>query len=147
MALNKSNPETLRLRAVWRAMKARCSNPKNKSYKDYGERGISYDTSWSVFDNFLHDMQPSYREGLTLDRMDNSRGYSVENCRWATHKEQNRNKREHRVLTVGNQKRILAEWIDLSGIKRSTVKQRFYVYGWSIEESLGIVPRSSKALR
>ena len=61
-----------KLNLVYHAMLARCYNPNSKGYKDYGGRGIA--------------------EGLTIDRIDNNKGYSPSNCRWVTVAEQNRNK-------------------------------------------------------
>jgi len=76
----------------WYAMKQRCSNPNNKVYKYYMERGIDFCERWRKFENFLEDMGPR-PEGKTLDRIDNDKGYSIENCRWATHSEQRINQR------------------------------------------------------
>lgn len=82
-----------RLYNIWLNMRARCDNPNQPRYKDYGGRGISYQPSWAHFINFYQDMQETYQEHLTLDREDNDLGYSADNCRWATYKEQNNNRR------------------------------------------------------
>lgn len=83
-----------RIYKVWETMKQRCGNPLNKKYGDYGARGITYDPSWEAFENFLKDMGESYKEQLSLDRVDNNKGYSKENCRWATRSVQQRNQRK-----------------------------------------------------
>lgn len=77
---------------VWKSMLARCNNPKQPSYADYGGRGIKVCTRWHQFENFLEDMG-EVPEGFSLDRVDNDRGYSLGNCRWATRSEQSCNRR------------------------------------------------------
>lgn len=83
---------------VWAGMKNRCDNPNNSRYADYGGRGISYCDDWRYFKNFLRDMGEA-PEGLSLDRIDNDKGYNKQNCRWATREEQQRNTRRS-VLTA-----------------------------------------------
>lgn len=78
--------------ASWKMMKNRCDNENYKQFKDYGGRGINYSPSWSSFVNFFNDMgvRP---ENTSLDRRDNDKGYSKENCKWATRSQQSLNKR------------------------------------------------------
>lgn len=78
---------------TWRSMLARCENPKNSSYPQYGGRGISVCPEWHRFETFMSDMG-SKPAGCSIDRINNAEGYSKQNCRWATAKEQAANRRK-----------------------------------------------------
>ncbi len=80
-----------KLYRVWKSMRQRTSNPNDKDYKYYGEKGIKVCQRWQKMANFMEDMLDDYTEGLSLDRIDNNKGYSKENCRWTTREIQARN--------------------------------------------------------
>lgn len=84
----------------WAGLIQRCTNSNDKSYKNYGGRGIKVCKRWMQFKNFLTDMgiKPN---GLTIERIDNSEGYSLRNCKWATPTEQQRNKRPEKRSSTG----------------------------------------------
>lgn len=89
--------------SIWATMKSRCSNPNVDSYPHYGGRGIKVCDRWNdSFVNFLNDMgeKPT---GMSLDRIDNNGGYSRENCKWATMKEQSANTRRKRISQFGDE--------------------------------------------
>lgn len=83
-----------RIYKIWSSMLHRCYNPNNKRYSDWGGRGINVCNEWHDVKNFIVDMYPTYKEGLSLDRIDNDKGYSKENCRWVEDRIQKRNTRK-----------------------------------------------------
>jgi len=80
-------------------MKQRCLNPKHKDYANYGGRGITICDKWLTFKGFLSDIESQYKPELTIDRIDNDKGYSAENIRWVTQSEQTRNMRTTKLDT------------------------------------------------
>lgn len=120
----------------WCHMRARCDNPKSKDYPTWGGRGISYVSSWNKFENFLSDMYDTWKPGLTLDRIDNNRDYSPDNCRWATRTEQNNNRRDNHLFTYDGLSMTLVGWSKKLNIKRSTLAQRYYGLKWNTEKTL-----------
>lgn len=82
--------------STWASMKARCLTPSTAAYPRYGAKGITVCERWMTFENFLADMGHK-PEGLSIDRIDNTKGYSPDNCRWATRSEQNRNRRPYKI--------------------------------------------------
>lgn len=121
---------------TWSCMKSRCLRKNNPSYPAYGGRGIKICNEWLTFAGFVKDMGSSFREGLSIERIDNDGNYCKENCRWATDKEQANNRRSNRLLGFMGEVKTLAIWSDLLGIKRTTISQRIDVYGWSVAEAL-----------
>lgn len=124
---------------AWVNMKSRCTNKKLKDYIRYGGRGITICEKWNTFDGFIEDMLPTYEDNLTLDRIDNSKGYSKENCRWATPKEQalnTRNVERAKRYKYNGKSYTVRELAEVSGIKRTTLDMRLRSYGWNIQEAL-----------
>lgn len=108
---------------VWADMRSRCSNPNNKHYKDYGERGITVCDAWSDFSNFISDMGPA-PQGRSLDRINNEKGYGPENCRWATPKEQGRNRRTNKQVTIFGKTQCVKAWAEDLGISYPRLRYR-----------------------
>lgn len=115
-------------------MKGRCLNSKNYNYKNYGGRGITVCKRWMKFNNFLADMGER-PDGMSIDRVDNNRGYSKDNCRWATRKEQCRNKRNSHLITFRNKTMILSEWAKEIGTTPTTLTERLR-RGWNEEKTI-----------
>lgn len=114
----------------WKSMIDRCQNPKNKSYKNYGARGIKVCERWMNMDNFFADMRPGMADGLSVERKDNNGDYSPENCRWATAAEQKRNQRVNRNITIGDKTMCLADWCLHYGMRYQLVWERISKQGW-----------------
>ena len=120
---------------AWWAMKDRCNNPYSSMYKHYGGRGITVCKEWEEsFHNFLEwSLENGYRSDLSIDRIDNNKGYSPGNCRWATWKEQSRNRRCNRLITYNGETKCVSEWAEELGITHSMILQRLNK-GWPIEK-------------
>lgn len=120
-------------------MVERTCDPNCDNYKKYGSRGIGVCERWKTFEHFLEDMGER-PEGMTIDRIDSRGDYCKENCRWATQKEQQRNKCNNRMITFRGETRCLAEWAELLGIKYNTAHNRFR-RGCCVEEILAPVKK------
>jgi len=119
---------------VWRTMRQRCCNPRNRQYPAYGGRGIRVCERWDDFENFYADMGPC-PQGLTLERKDNSKGYSPDNCIWASYKEQARNTRRNHLVTMQGRTQCIAAWCEDLGVSTDCFDARRR-YGWDIETAL-----------
>lgn len=96
------NLHSHRLYNTWAHILYRCYSPSSKDYKNYGARGITVCDEWRETPaQFINDMFPSFVEGLTIDRIDSNKGYSKDNCRWATKSEQSINRRLPKNNTSG----------------------------------------------
>lgn len=115
-----------RLYGVWSAMKERCGNPKNRSYKHYGARGISVCDEWANdFSSFRSwAMSNGYSENLTIDRIDFNGNYEPGNCRFVTTAMQNRNYSRNHFITYRGETKCVADWADEFGINRATILWR-----------------------
>lgn len=125
----------------WNSMVGRCTNPRDGRYRDYGGRGIKVCDRWMVFEEFLKDMGER-PPGLTLERKDNNAGYSPENCKWATRKEQANNTRRNRVLEFCGERLSVAQWSERLSLNPENVYIRLK-NGWSTPDALS-PPMDSK---
>lgn len=114
----------------WSKMISRCIHPSQHGFKNYGGRGISVCQRWMSFVNFLSDMGDK-PEGKTIERINNNGNYEPGNCRWATQKEQQRNRRNNRILTVCGITACLAALCEHFGLYSSLVQNRLKS-GWTV---------------
>lgn len=119
----------------WREMRRRCLSQRHKRYADYGGRGLTICDQWSDFGAFLGDMGPR-PPGLSLDRIDNGAGYSPENCRWATTKEQNRNQRTNKIVLFGGEKIGMADLAEREKVPLKLMRNRILRKGMTPEDAV-----------
>lgn len=121
---------------TWRNMKSRCHDEKDKAYGRYGAIGITVCRRWrSSFANFYADMGDHPGIGYSIERINNKKGYSPSNCRWATPTEQARNMRTNHIVRFRGKRMCVAEAAELAGINVKTVYTRLYD-GWDEHRAL-----------
>lgn len=114
-----------RLYKIWADMHKRCDNPNTKSAKHYYEKKIAYCDEWKEFQAFQEwALSHGYRDDLTLERKNNTKGYCPENCLWIPFSEQSKNRTSNHYITYQNETHTLTEWSRILGLKRSTIYSR-----------------------
>lgn len=129
----------------WQTLRLRCDNPRHPKYKNYGGRGITYDKKWEIFMGFMEDMYESYQKhfekygrlNTSLDRIDVNGNYCKENCRWATQKEQARNKQKHVYVTVFGESMQAKEVSEKYKIPYPTIMSRVYAGKYDMSDLAG----------
>lgn len=122
---------------VWQNMCQRIINPNHTFYGNYGGRGLTIDERWlgeGGYSNFYADMGPT-PEGCTLERRDNNKGYSKENCYWATRKQQGRNKRNNHLVEFNGEIMCVTAWEEKLGMPEGCLKKRLQ-RKWTIERAM-----------
>lgn len=123
-----------RIYRIWEGMKARTTNKKHIAYNRY--KNVKVCKEWENFENFYKwSMENGYKDGLTIDRIDNNKGYSPDNCRWTSYKTQGNNTNRNHLLKYKGEEKTMAEWAEKMNIPYGTLKYRIY-NGWSIEKAL-----------
>ena len=123
------------------AMRNRCKNPKNNRYHLYGAKGIKCE--WTTFQDFMDDMYKSYLKHVKkfgeketqLDRIDPTKNYNKENCRWVNLSEQARNRTNIKRIIFNGKSQLLSDWTKELGLNFSRPYQRIYMYGWTVEDA------------
>lgn len=141
-----------RLTAIHNDMKCRCYNPKSKNFVNYGMRGITVCNEWLndekiSYGEHSHNttkgflafkewaMNNGYADNLSIDRIDNNKGYSPDNCRWVTSKVQNNNKRNNLSITYKGKTQTLKQWCDELNLPYMKIFQRVVRLHWSVERA------------
>lgn len=143
-----------RLNSIYTGMKNRCYNPKQPSYKNYGAKGITICDEWLNSERvciafktyptkgFLAfqawALSHGYQEDLTIDRIDNSKGYSPDNCRWVSRKVQNNNHNNNYWITLNGQTKTLAQWCEEKKCNYNTIRTRIYKLHWTPEQAFNV---------
>lgn len=123
------------LYGLWCGMRKRCTNPATDAYPHYGGRGISVCERWSDFTLFLADMEPTWRPGLTIDRIDPNGNYGPDNCRWATLLEQANNRRNNLIIPTPAGEMSISEASRRFAVPLNRMYARHH-RGWSAERLL-----------
>lgn len=119
----------------WQSMMKRCYRTNNNRFQQYGAKGIVVCDRWHDFTVFYSDMGDR-PEGYTLDRIDNAKGYSPENCRWATPSMQAKNRKTTRNFTINGETKCFKDWCETFGINYAKALARINKLGWDIEKAL-----------
>lgn len=124
-------------------MKTRCYNPHYYLYRHYGGKGITVCDEWLGENGFINFSNWSkangYKDGLSIDRIDNSLGYSPDNCRWSDMQTQQNNRTNNRMITSNGETHTMAEWARISGIRYHTIQDRLG-RGWSDADAVTVRP-------
>lgn len=126
-----------RIYRIWKGIIVRCTNPKHHSYQHYGEKGITVCDEWRAFESFLAwSLANDYDDTLSIDRIDNNKGYCPSNCRWATTTEQANNTSRNHYVTYQGETHTLIEWSRITGISYNTLRDRINNLKWDAEKAL-----------
>lgn len=122
---------------AWANMHNRC-RPDSVDAGNYFNRGVTVCERWESFENFLVDMGERPSKGMWLDRIDGSRGYEPGNCRWASIKVQQNNRRNNRYLVIRGERMTMAEAAERFGMNYNTLRSRIYLLGQDAETAVGL---------
>lgn len=136
-ALTKHGLSRNRTYRIWVGLIDRCTSPSSKDYPRYGGSGITVCDEWLEYRNFLDNMGECDDLEKSIDRIDNTKGYSPSNCRWATRKQQMRNRSNNINLTYNGITKTASEWANEKNMNLTTLLGRIKS-GWSVENALNI---------
>lgn len=124
------------LNNTWKCIKARCNNKNNPNYYNYGGRGIKVCKEWDAFMPFYNwAIKNGWEKGLQIDRINNNKGYSPQNCRWATIIQQARNKRSSINIKYKGMTKNLGEWAEVIGMNYNKLYLRLFIHKWPLNKA------------
>lgn len=137
--MTKHGGSHTRLYSIFQSMLSRCYRPQHMHYANYGGRGIGICDEWRRNFAAFREWATShgYADNLSIDRIDNDRGYSPDNCRWGDARAQGNNRKTNHLVTAAGQMHTVSEWARLTGIKKTTIKERLR-RGWSAARAVGV---------
>lgn len=120
----------------WSAMMRRCYNTKDRRYADYGGRGVKVCERWHDVSVFVLELPEGYFEGAEIDRINNDGDYEPGNVKWSTPKQNSRNRRSNKPLTLNGVTLSQREWAEKLGVDDRLISSRINNLGWSVERAL-----------
>lgn len=132
-----------RIHYCWMAMRSRCERPTNHAYANYGGRGIKVCERWQTFENFLADMGPM-PDSMELDRINVNGDYEPGNCRWATPRDQSRNKRNNLLIEYDGRTQCLTAWAEELGIAKCTLYRRIVLKKMPVDDAFSTPVMSAR---
>lgn len=128
---------------VWWTMLTRCKNRNSVSFKNYGGRGITVCEEWNKFESFFEDMGRRPSDLHSIERKDNNKPYSKDNCIWATEEIQSRNRRNNVNITINGVTKLMIDWAKEYGVSENLVRSR-KASGWPLNESILTTPKNKR---
>lgn len=130
-----------RIDNIYGHMKRRCYSPKSNSYHLYGAKGITVCDEWLKDKKAFFEwaLSHGYADNLSLDRIDGTKGYSPENCRWVDWYKQQNNRSNNRRISIDGEEKTVAEWSRVSGVKPTTIYIRLNK-GWDTKQAVFTPP-------
>lgn len=135
---NTHHLSNTKLYRIWNGIIQRCNNKKHCGYNYYGAKGIDVCEEWKNDFTIFYKWAVSngYSEGLTIDRIDNTKGYSEQNCRWVSRKDQANNREFCKVIEYNGKTQTLMQWCEELNLNYKRVHSRLYRLGWTFEKAI-----------
>lgn len=126
-----------RIDHIYKSMVDRCENPKSYNYHKYGANGVHVCEEWKTNKKSFFEwaFNNGYKDSLTLDRINPLKGYSPENCRWVDYITQNNHRKSNRFIEIDGERKSVADWSRVSGLKQGTILYRIN-QGWNPKEAV-----------